>query len=118
MDELAIAPPESRPLRADSHLVVAEDAIHVTEWILEDNTGGDGGVILLDPLGEDNRAEDRPGERGGCAFEQHFDRQWHVGRGCDGWRVGDRWGIGDGWGQGDGRCERNGWGQRNGRCRR
>lgn len=122
MDQFAVAVPQSSPLGADDHLVVAEDGVHMNNWVLEDLARFKRTILRIEPIGEGQVGEDRLRIGGDGAFELQLNRQRQAwggrccgsvrdGRGerdagCEGnrGRKGDRRGEGDGGGECEGGC--------------
>ena len=115
MNQFPIPVPKRCPLSTIRHAIVAEDGVHMVDWILESYTWIKWSIQGIQSIRKSQLAEAGVRVGGHDAFKFQLDCQRDKGCGRDGWRVGDRWRGGDGWGKGDGRGLADGRGDRDGR---
>lgn len=115
MRQLAIPVPESGPLRANLHPIVAENGVHVPDGIVERDARSERSVHRVQSVGKGELAEFCFRIGGSGAQELDFYHQRHMRGGRIGRRVRYERSKSDGWRQGDGGGQRDGRGEGNGR---
>ena len=89
MDQFISTIPQSRPLRPDGHVIVAESGVHMLDGVLKDNTGFQRAVLFIQPVCKYQGAKDRIQAGGDRAFKLDFDCQRDMWGGGDGWGIRD-----------------------------